>query len=221
MDWQATLNLFLPLATTVAVLFITNRHNVRLKRLDVEQRKADHEQEFRKLYAAKRIDSAEQYVGRLVSIIDKLDLLRAGLLTADFGEEADNAYSAKLLKRSEDLQAAADAISSKSLNTAYLYFEEEVLEQKTGDVAGRLIVAEKHFVDVATDKKMIWRLFNEADIKSQSKQNLGHSYHEKEAELTHALENYIASILEYREYLVGVCGAIRADLSKYGLAKTV
>ncbi|HEY9805999.1 MAG TPA: hypothetical protein V6D04_05485 [Candidatus Obscuribacterales bacterium] len=218
-NWQPLLNIFFPLASTVLVVIISSLTNMRLKRIDVELRKADHNQEFRKMYAAKRIEASEQYICRLAAIIEKFDVLRAGLLTADFDEESNNAYSDKLLKKTEEVQAAADAITSKSLNTAYLYFDENLIEQKDNPVAPRLILAEKAFVDTVKEKKRIWKLFKEADVDTQSKQNLKHSYQQKGAELEQAKKNYIQHMVEFRQYLVGICSAIRKDLAKQGLPK--
>jgi hypothetical protein len=116
----------------------------------------------------------------------------------------------------EEFQAAADLISSKSLNTVYLYFEEEVLEEKANGIAARLFLAEKRFVEVLAEKGRAWQLFHELESNDQSKRNVGQSYHEKEAELAQALETYNQCILEYRAHLVATCGAIRKDLAKYG-----
>jgi hypothetical protein len=202
------------------MLFITNRHNVRLKKLDVEQRQADHNQELRKLYTSKRIEAGEQFVSRLAAGIDRVDSIRMTLLTSDFDEEADNAFAKQMVETFQKMHGTINDTLFTKPSSAHLYFDDNVLEQKTGSVLPRLMVAEKRIVDVVNDKRRIWEMFNNEPAKSQSKENLGRSYHQRQADLTEALDDYNDCLLEYREYLVRTCTTIRTDLAKYDLPRT-
>jgi len=216
MEAQSALNLIIPLASAVVVVLISSGANVWLKRLDVQQRQADHKQELSKVLLSKKLEAGEAFVAGVVALINQLDGLRVLVIAGLPGEEDDQYYN-QLQKSFQDLQAFTTSLMTRERNAAYLYFDSSILEQETDSEIPHLIQLEKAIVGLVAEKRFIEGMLQDEEIGEQSRDNLLWSYKENEKNLSQAIEEYAGAILKHRAYLVQLCGALRQQLAKYDL----
>ena len=216
MESQAVVNLIIPLASAVAVVLISSATSIWLKRLDVQQKKADHKQELSKLLLDKKLEAGEAFVTSVVVLINQLDSLRVLIITGMPSEE-DDVYYSHLQKAFQELQILTSSLMTKERNAAYLYFDARILEQEVDSEIPHLIQLEKTLVGLITDKNAMERLLEEERADRHRSEGLLWSYKENSKQLSQTLEEYAEAILEHRGYLVRLCGMLREQLAKYDL----
>lgn len=220
MNSQA-LNLILPLfslLSAVIVVLISSTSNIWQKKLDIEQKQEDRNQELSKLYIARKLEAGEVFVAGVVAIINQLDHLRVLVMTGAYAGEEDNQYYTKLQQAFHELRAATNATLSKERNASYLYFDTKVLEQQEDSEIPRIFLAEKNLSDLVADKQLIAKMLEDESVDGRSRDNVLWSYKENEKALNQALDDYGEAIVAHRADLIDLCGVIRKDLAKYDLA---
>lgn len=204
------------LVSAVIVVLVSSATNLWSKKIDVQQRSADHNQELRKIYVARKLEAGEAVIGRWTLILNKLNWLYQLYSMHNFDTEPNEAQFQEAANEEARIDSSIEASKYTDKNYYYFYFELEIPEPDIIGLMQRHDFVRGQLMDVLSERNEIKQMLMGGNPGGVT-QGLEHSLKLKREEFDVILQQYLQANADARNLILAGCTGLKQQMARYDL----